>query len=306
MKKISFVIPVFNELNNIREYLDLISSFIAQRLKHYGHEIIFIDNCSNDGTRECIREICSSRKDVRAIFCAGKVNNDSISIYGLCQTDGNCATLLHIGDPIEIVDDFVREWECGYKIVCGINESKRLPFYNRCYQWIMKGVMREEYILRGFSGFGLYDNSFIDVLRNLVDATPYFKGIVAELGFKRKDIVYRNDFDASSYKRKNIIQNYNDIMQAVTSLNSKTAIRIVTYIGFILSFFSVLAAVAYVILKFLMWDDFPAGMMPAFIVVTVLGSVQMLFLGLLSEYILNINNRIIHRPLVIEEERINM
>ena len=155
-----------------------------------------------------------------------------------------------------------------------------------------------------FTGFGLYDREFIDVLRNLDDSTPFLRGIVAELGFKRKEIPYEQPQRRAGKTHNNFYTLYDAAMLSVTSY-TKVGLRIATFAGAIIGTVSFIIAIIYLIMKLIWWDRFPAGTAPLVIGMLFLGAVILFFIGFLGEYILTINQRVMHRPLVVEEERIN-
>lgn len=170
------------------------------------------------------------------------------------------------------------------------------------YKTIKK--MSEVEQIEQFTGFGLYDKSFIQVLRDLKDPTPFLRGIVAELGPERKEIPYEQQERRAGKTNNNWYRLYDAAMLSFTSY-TKIGLRLATFIGFGLSAVSVVIAIVYFILKLLHWNDFPAGMTPILLGVFVIGSMQLFFIGLLGEYIMNMNARLMNRPLVIEQERIN-
>ena len=155
-----------------------------------------------------------------------------------------------------------------------------------------------------FTGFGLYDKAFINVMRNLDDPVPFLRGIVAELGFRRKEIPYEQPQRRAGITSNNLYRLYDAAMLSITAY-TKVGLRLATFAGVILSGISMLIAVIYLILKLVYWDRFPAGMAPILIGMLFLGSIQIFFIGLIGEYILTINQRVMKRPLVVEEERIN-
>lgn len=309
MKKISVLIPAYNEEENVEPISKAVIDMFREDLPDYDYEIIFIDNDSQDNTRKILRKICQENSKVKAIFNAKNFGQFNSPYYGLTQTNGDCTILLccDFQDPIEMIPQFVREWENGYKIVCAIKtsskENKIMRFFRTIYYKMIKKMSDVEQI-EHFTGFGLYDKSFINVLRNLDDPTPFLRGIVAELGFKRKDIPYQQQKRAAGKTHNNWATLYDAAMLSFTSY-TKVGLRIATIIGFIFSAISLVVALIYLILKLIYWDRFVAGTIPILLAVCVLGSVQLFFIGLLGEYVLSMNKRIMKRPLVIEEERIN-
>ena len=199
------------------------------------------------------------------------------------------------------------EWEKGYKIVCGVKtqseENKFDRFLRTCYYKAIKKMSDVEQI-EHFTGFGLYDRSFIEVLRDLKDPTPFLRGIVAELGPKRKDIPYTQAKRRAGKTHNNWYSLYDAAMLSFTSY-TKIGLRIATIGGFIISMISFLIAIVYLILKLIHWNTFQAGIAPILLGIFFFGSLQLFFIGLVGEYIMSMNTRIMNRPLVVEEERLN-
>ncbi len=309
MKKISVMIPCYNEKDNVVPMSEAIVGLFQNECKQYDYELLFIDNYSTDGTRDLLREICAKNPKIKAIFNARNFGQFNSPYYALLQTTGDCSVVLccDFQEPVELIPEMIKEWENGYKIVCGIktnSKEKRLMwFFRNTYYKIIKKMSAVEQI-KHFTGFGLYDKKFVDVLRDLEDPMPFFRGQVAELGFQRKEIPYEQKKRKAGKTHNNFFTLYDAAMLGFTSY-TKAGLRIATFLGFILSALSLFAALVYLVLKLIYWDQFPAGMIPVLLVVSVLGSVQLFFIGLLGEYIMSINQRVMKRPLVVEEERIN-
>lgn len=309
MKKISIVVPCFNEEENVLPLSESIIDTMKRELSGYDYEIIFIDNDSQDRTRSILREMCTDNPKIKAILNAKNFGQFNSPYYGLLQITGDCGILVaaDFQDPIEMIPKFVKEWEKGYKIVCGIKtssrESKIMYFLRSCYYKMIKKLSQVEQI-EHFTGFGLYDRKFIEVLKQLDDPTPFLRGIVAELGFRRKDLEYTQPKRRAGKTSNNFYRLYDAAMLSITSY-TKVGLRLATLIGFLCAIVSLVVSMVYLVLKLIYWDRFIAGTAPILIGMFLLGSVQLFFIGMLGEYILTINSRVMKRPLVVEEERIN-
>ena len=307
--KISIVIPTYNEEENVKPLSEAIISEIEKSLPKYDFEIIFIDNDSKDNTRPIIKQLAANDKRIKAIFNAKNFGQFNSPFYGLLQSKGDCTILMcaDFQDPVEMIPILVKEWENGYKIVSAIKTTSKenpvMRFLRTCYYKAIKKMSDVEQI-EHFTGFGLYDRSFLDVLRDLKDPTPFLRGIVAELGYKRKEIPYEQQKRRAGKTHNNWYTLYDAAMLSFTSY-TKIGMRIATIIGFLISILSVLIAMVYLVLKLIYWDNFPMGNAPVLIGVFLLGGIQLFFIGLLGEYIMSINSRVMKRPLVIEEMRIN-
>ncbi|MCM1103345.1 MAG: glycosyltransferase family 2 protein [Clostridium sp.] len=308
-KTISVLVPTYNEEENVEPLTEAVVTIFQRELKEYEYELVFIDNNSTDGTREKLRAICAGDECVKAIFNAKNFGQFNSPYYGLQQTTGDCAVLLcaDFQDPIELIPEFVKEWEAGYKIVIGkkttSRENKGMYLLRSIYYKMIKKMSEVEQI-EHFTGFGLYDREFIEVLRNLHDPTPFLRGIVAELGWKRKEIPYEQQKRRAGKTKNNFYRLYDAAMLSFTSY-TKIGLRLATFMGFLVAGISFLVAVFYIIIKLTNWDNYGMGMASIAVGLFFLGSVQLIFIGLIGEYILSMNQRIMNRPLVIEEERIN-
>lgn len=309
MKKISVLVPCYNEEENVVPLSEAIIEQFTKELPSYDYEIVFIDNNSSDTTRVKLRKLCKDNKKIKAIFNAKNFGQNNSPFYGLLQTTGDCTIGMccDFQDPPEMIPQLVHEWEQGAKIVSAIKtkskERKIMRFFRTCYYKLIKKMSNVEQI-EHFTGFGLYDKDFLEVLRDLNDSTPFLRGIVAELGFKRKEIPYEQQKRRAGKTHNNWYTLYDMAMLSFTSY-TKVGLRLATIGGFIIGLISFIIALVYLILKLIHWDNFAMGNAPIVIGVFVLGGIELFFIGLLGEYIMSINNRVMKRPLVIEEERLN-
>ena len=308
MKTVSIVVPCFNEEENVIP----ISGAIIEEMKklpQYDYEIIFIDNDSQDRTRELLRGLCAGNPKIRAIFNAKNFGQFNSPYYGLLQANGDCGILMaaDFQDPPALIPDFIQGWEEGYKIVAAIktkSQENRLMYALRGLYYKMLKKMSDVEQIEQFTGYGLYDRAFIEVLKKLDDPTPFLRGIVAELGFRRKDIEFTQPQRRAGKTSNNFFRLFDAAMLSFTSY-TKAGLRMATFLGMIGSASFLVVAFVYLIQKLLHWDSFNAGMAPMLIGMCLLGSVQLFFIGLIGEYIMSINNRVKRRPLVVEEERLN-
>ena len=308
MKKVSIMIPCYNEEENIEAITDAVVNQM-NKLPQYDYEVVCIDNCSTDNTRPLLRKICEKNKKVKAILNVKNFGQFNSPYYGLMQCTGDCAISIcaDFQDPVEMIPEFLKHWEEGYQIVYGVKtsskEGKLMYSLRTLYYKLIKKYSSVE-MIEHFTGFGLYDKSFLEVMRNLKDPTPFIRGIVAELGGKRKAIEYEQPKRRAGKTHNNWYTLYDAAMLSFTSY-TKVGLRVATFLGGGTAIFSFLVALIYLILKLFNWNNFDAGQAPILIGMFFLGAVQLIFLGVIGEYILSINQRAMNRPLVVEQERIN-
>lgn len=309
MKKVSILIPCYNEEENVRPMSEAIVDLFENRLTQYDYELLFIDNDSSDQTRPILRDICKNNKHIKAIFNAKNFGQFNSPYYGILQTTGDCtiSMVCDFQDPIELIPQYLEAWEEGYKIVIGIKTSSKenpIMYHLRSVYYKMIKKFSDVEQIEHFTGSGLYDKDFVQVLRDLKDPTPFLRGIVAELGYKRKEIPYEQPQRRAGKTHNNFLRLYDAAMLSFTSY-TKIGLRLATFLGMGCGAVSAVIGVVYLIMKLVLWDNFAAGMAPVLIGMFFLGSVQLFFLGFIGEYVLSINQRVMNRPLVIEEERIN-
>ena len=284
MKKISIMVPCYNEEENVVPLSEALIDMFAKDLPMYDYEILFIDNDSTDTTRVKLRQLCENNTKIKAIFNAKNFGQFNSPYYGILQTTGDCTI------PV-----------CAVK--SSSKENPVMYFLRSCYYKLIKKMSSVEQI-EHFTGFGLYDKSFVKVLRDLKDPIPFIRGIVGELGFKKTEIEYTQAQRRTGKTHNNFFTLYDAAMLSFTSY-TKIGLRLATFVGAFIGFISLIIAIVYLVLKLVYWNRFAAGMAPLIILVCFLGAMQLIFIGLMGEYILSMNKRLMNRPLVVEEERLN-
>lgn len=307
-KLVSICVPCYNEVGNVEPMAAAIKEQM-EALPKYEYEVIFIDNYSTDGTRDKLRKICSEDSHNKAIFNIRNFGQFNSPYYALCQAAGDCAISLSCDfqDPPELIPEMLRLWEGGHSVVCPVKTQSRenglVYFLRSCYYKLIRRLSSVDQI-EHFTGFGLYGRPFLDVMRSLDDPTPFLRGIVAELGpADRALLPYEQRERRSGRTHNGFLSLYDAAMLSFTSY-TKAPLRAAVLIGFVASAASLVLALVYLVLKLTSWSAWPAGSAPILLAVLVLGSLQLLFIGLLGEYVLAINARSMRRPLVVEEGRL--
>ncbi len=305
---ISIVTPCFNEASNIEELTIRIRS-VMEALPDYDYEHLLIDNNSQDDTVERIKGLATNDARIRLIVNCRNFGHIRSPTHALFQAQGDAIIILasDLQDPPELIEKFVKKWEAGFKIVIGVkpkSEETVLMFLFRRLYYRTIGRISEVPLIENFTGFGLYDREVVEMLRSLNDPYPYFRGLIAELGYPRAEIPFEQPRRVRGVTKNNFYTLYDLAMLGITS-HSKIPLRLATMSGFLLSFISLLIAFGYGVAKFIFWDSFTLGMAPLVIGLFFFGSVQLFFIGLLGEYIGAIHTHVMKRPLVVEKERVN-
>jgi len=308
MKVLSILTPCYNEEANVEELYKQVKN-IMQGLNGYQYEHIFIDNSSKDKTVEILKRLAAQDKNVKIIVNIRNFGHIRSPFHGILQCRGDAVILMaaDLQDPPDMIKELIRKWEEGFKIVvCVKRKSKENPlmfFIRKIYYNIMKTISETEHI-KNFTGFGLYDRQFIDVLRDIQDPYPYFRGLVADLGFQRTDVEYIQPKRNKGKSNNNFYTLYDIAMLGFVN-HSKVPLRMASFIGFFVALISLLIAIAYFVYKIIFWDRFNVGTAPLVIGLFFFSSVQLFFIGIIGEYIGAIYTQVKKRPLVIEKERVN-
>jgi glycosyltransferase involved in cell wall biosynthesis len=308
MKRISILTPCYNEEENIEEVYTEIKK-VFDNLANYSYEHIFIDNASQDRTVMILKEIAKKDSNVKLIINTRNFGHIRSGYYGLLQASGDAVVLFvaDLQDPPSMIVDFIEKWEEGYKIVVAVKKKSEEPFIQAAIKKLYYNLINklsETELINNFTGFGLYDRKVIDILRDIDDPYPYFRGLVSEIGFEVARIEYIQPVRKRGITKSNFYTLYDLAMLGITNY-SKIPLRLAAMLGFTSAFISLIVAIVYFIYKLLFWQSFKVGIAPLVIGVSFISSVQLFFLGFIGEYIGSIHTQVLKRPLVIEKERIN-
>ncbi len=307
-KKISVVTPCYNEVENVQVVHEKIKSIFSQ-LKNYDYEHIYIDNASTDHTQEKLRAIAKNDPHVKIILNARNFGHICSPLHGYLQATGDAIVSMasDLQEPPDLIPEFIRHWEDGYKIVIGVkttSEHRGPMLYLRKFYYHLLTQLSQVKQVKHFTGFGLYDRQVIDIVRAFRDPYPYFRGIIAELGFDRKEIEFTEPRRKRGKSSNNLYTLYDMAILGFVN-QSKVPLRLAVFFGFFASFASLVIALFYLGFKILHWDSFEMGIAPLVIGGFFFAALQLFFIGILGEYIGAIYTHVKQRPLVIEKERIN-
>ncbi|MDJ0529822.1 MAG: glycosyltransferase family 2 protein [Microcystis sp. M53603_WE2] len=308
MKKITIMTPCYNEEGNIED-LYLRVKEVFNQLPNYEYEHLFIDNASQDKTVDELKKIAQKDPGIKVIVNARNFGPVRSGYYGILQCYGDAVIFMvaDLQDPPALILEFVKKWEEGYKVVKAVKTPmKEGAFFYSARQifYYLMDNLSDIKVTRNFTGFGLYDQKVINVLREINDPYPYFRGLIEELGFESFSFEYQQQRRKRGISSYNFYRYYSEAMLGITS-HSQVPLRLATMLGFALSLLSLLVALGYLIAKLLFWDYFPLGTAPVTVGLFLIASVQLFFIGIIGEYIGLMHMRILKRPLVVERERIN-
>jgi len=308
MKKISIVTGCYNEEKNVALLIKKVQETMSL-FPQYRYEHIFIDNASEDKTVEVLKSIAKNDKRIKIIVNSRNFGHIRSPIYALLQAEGDAviSIVADLQDPPEMIADFIRQWEAGSDIVLAIKRSSKenkLMFKIREYYYHLLDTLSEVPVFKNFTGFGLYDKKVMDALRQMKDPYPFFRGMIAEVGYTVTKIPYDQPVRIHGITKNNFYTLYDIGILGIIN-NSKIPLRIATFISLILGVLSFFIGLGYLIVKLIYWDEMSLGIAPLLIGASFAFSILLFFIGILGEYIGMIYTQVLNRPLVFEKERIN-
>lgn len=307
MKKVSIITPCYNEEENLDELYQRICN-VMEKLQ-YDYEHILIDNASTDRSVEILRKLAAKDSHVKVIMNTRNFGHIRSPYHALLQTTGEAIVCMasDLQDPPERIPEFIRKWEEGYKVVIGVktrSEESGLFYFLRTMYYRVLRNLSDVPLIENFTGYGLYDRQVVDTLRELNDPYPYFRGLIADLGYERAEVEFNQPRRKRGISKNNFYTLYDLAMLGLTGY-TKVPLRLATMLGFVAAAISFVVGLVYLFYKLLFWQQFTLGSAPIVIGLFFLGSVQLFFLGIVGEYIGAIYTQVMKRPLVIEKERIN-
>ena len=308
-KLISILVPCYNEEENVRPLCEAVREAMGKCGGDYDYEHIFIDNASTDRTVAVLKEIAAQDKRVKIIVNARNFGVYRSPLHGLFQTRGDAIISMcaDFQDPPELIPEFVKKWEEGYKIVAAVKSGSKeswLMFTVRKAFYRLMCYLADTELIKDFTGYGLYERCVIDLVLSCGDHYPYFRGLVSEMGYPIARIEYVRPTRRHGLTKNRFYDLYVQGMNGIVN-HSKLPLRLATFVGFFVALISLLGAAAYFVYKLMYWSSFSVGVAPLVIGLFFFSSVQLIFLGILGEYVGAIHQRIFQKWLVIEKERVN-
>lgn len=308
MKVISILTPCYNEEANVEELYRRVRAAMT-RIGRYPYEHIFIDNHSRDNTVAVLKSIAARDTNVRIIVNSRNFGQVRSPMHAFLQTIGDAVIGLaaDLQDPPEMIEEMIAQWEAGYSMVLCIkktSQENRLMFRVRTFYYRLVQRLSSLETLENFTGFGLYDRKVVEAVRSFGDSYPYFRGMIAEIGLPHYQLIYEQPRRKRGVTKNNFYTLYDLAMLGITNL-SKVPLRLVTFFGFVGAVLCGLVALGYFVYKLLFWNNFSVGTAPLVIGLFFLGSVQLVSMGILGEYIGAIHTQVLKRPYVVEQERVN-
>ncbi len=307
-KTISIMTPCYNEEENVLNVYNQVREVMVG-IGKYEYEHIFIDNSSKDNTVAILKAIAAQDKNVKIIVNARNFGHIRSPIHALFQARGDAVIgiVADLQDPPPMIADMIHEWENGAYCVLGIkrtSEENSLMFWLRKQYYKLVESISSIETVQNYTGFGLYDRKVVELVRSFEDPYPYFRGMIAEIGLPTVKLMYDQPARKFGITNNNWYTLYDIAMLGIIN-NSKIPLRLAVFTGFFGASVSSLVAMIYLVLKLVFWRTFSFGLAPMLVGVFFISSLQLVFMGMIGEYIGAIYTQVQKRPYAVELERIN-
>ena len=308
-RTLSIVTGCYNEEGNLQVYYDRVKRALAE-FPQYDHEIIIADNCSTDGSRAILRRLAAADPRFKVILNSNNFGPVRSGYNAFLQASGDAVVLMSsdLQDPPELIPDLVRAWEAGHEVVAAVNAQAQgrslLDRVRNFYYWLLAKLSDTDHIIRNFTGFGLYDRKVMEALKFYKDPVPYFRGFISEIGFRRMEVPFTRPPRRHGRSKHTFFSLYDVAMTGFVN-HSKLPLRLATFSGFCLAGFSFLVALVYLVYKLVRWNTFSLGQAPIVIGLFFFSAVQLIFIGIIGEYVGAILTQVKNHPLAIEDEKLN-
>lgn len=309
MKRISVVTICYNEEGSIQEFYDQVVAVFAGLHGRYEYEIIIADNASTDSTPDILRDIAAKDGNFKVIFNARNFGPNRSGNNAFLQAHGDAAVLMasDLQDPPSLIPDLIAEWEDGKKVVVAVKSESaepRIYYFLRTVAYKTLDRLSDITMIPHFTGFGLYDRQVVEIYRSLRDPYPFFRGLISDIGFEQAVVHFSQPLRKHGKSKGSLMYLYEEAMLGITSY-TKLPLRLATLVGFITAMISLLIGLFYLVYKLIYWSSFSLGVAPLAIGLFFFAAIQLIFLGVIGEYISMIYIQVLDRPPVYEKERLN-
>ncbi len=307
MPYISVVTPTYNEEENIADLCEQVRK-IFEKI-NYNYEHIIIDNNSNDNTVKKVKELIKINSSIKLIVNSKNYGHILSPFYGIKQSTGEATILINADfqDPPELIKNLINSWEKGSKITLlqktKTDENFLIKFLRKFYYWFLTKTSNSN-LTKNTTGSGIFDKSIIKILKEIKDPLPYLRGLLAEIGPEIELIQFEQPRRMRGNSKNNFFTLF-DLGMIGLIKQSKFFLRFMTLCGLTIGLISFLISIVFLILKLIFWEEFELGKAPLLIGLFAISGFQILFLGLIGEYINVVLTHVRNLPDIIEKERIN-
>jgi len=307
-KLLSFVIPVYNEEDNINELLNELTSFMNRHTK-YDFEAVIVENGSNDASYELL--IKQAKKDLRIKILQLSRNftaegGIAAGIY-FVKGDALIIMMADLQEPVEILDKFIEKWEEGYEIVYGIIKKRTAGVFRNFSSVLFYKILNKltnNMFPENASDFRLIDKKIYLAINSMNEHNKYLRGLIAWTGFHQIGIPFDRKNRFAGKSKAHFLSVLDTALNGIFSF-SYLPLRLVTFLGLIITILSFLLIIYYFIL-FLIYGRIVPGITTLILIMLFMFGLLFFSLGIISEYLLRIYNEVKRRPNFIVKNKVNL
>ena len=309
-RRISIITPCFNEENNVAICHEAVREVMVKKLPQYEYEHIFADNASKDGTLEVLKELAKRDRRVKVISNSRNVGPFRNMWNAMKSASGDAVIPLlpaDLQDPPSIIPEFVRHWENGDLVVYGVRANRQESLIMRLLRGLYYRVIRrfaEAVIPINAGEFLLADVRVIKSILSVDDAYPYIRGLIAQTGVKSSSVTYTWARRERGRSKNSFIDLIDQAINGFVS-TSRIPARLALLSGFLLSILGFLGAIATFLAFLVNREGAPVGIPTIIVSIFFFGGIQLLFFGIIGEYVLSIHSQVRRTPPMFEVEKIN-
>ena len=307
MPYISVVTPTYNEEENIVELCNAVQKVFKE--VGYDYEHIIIDNSSKDNTVSKVKDLIIHNSSIKIIVNSKNYGHTLSPFYGIKQSSGDATILINADfqDPPELIKKLIESWKDGNKITLlqkvKSDEHFIIKYTRKFYYWFLTKTSSTN-LTQNTTGSGIIDKSIVKLLKEIEDPVPYLRGLLAEIGPEISLVKFEQPIRLKGKSKNNFFSLF-DLAMIGLIKQSKFFLRFMTICGLTISILSFLISIIFLALKLFFWDEFEMGKAPLLIGLFAISGFQILFLGLLGEYLNVVLSHIRKLPRIIEKERFN-
>lgn len=305
MKLVTLLIPCFNEEKSLPLLWDQLKPLMDSN-GQYQWQVLFVNDGSRDNTLSLLKQLADSDFRVNYVSLSRNFGKENAMLAGFDYASGDCMVIMDadLQHPPHLVLEMLKYWEEGYQDVYARRNSRdtdswlRKKLSNAYYRLLQKASRTE--VLPNVGDFRLLDRKCIDALKSLRETERYTKGMYCWIGFRKKEILFEPAERVAGESTFSYRKLVGLAMEGITSYTT-APLRISTIIGFIVSLFSFILLL-YFLIKSLIWGDPVQGFPTLIIIILFLGGMQLLSIGIIGEYLGRVFNETKNRPVYIVDE----
>lgn len=307
---IQIIGPVYNEEETIKKFCDRLIKTLKKHDTNYKWEVLFVLDKSSDNSYKILKEICKKNNKVKLLYLSARFGHQMSLLAGIDNSSGDVIIMMDtdLQHPPELISKFLIEYEKGNDIVAGVRfisgENNFLKKIGSKYFYSIMRFLTNIDIKDGEADFRLISKRVANVFKNDIrEQNQFLRGLFSWVGFDKSYVLFEADKRYQGKSKYNWITMFSFASVGITSF-SKKPLRFAVFLGLGFSVIGLLFS-AYNFINYWFNNNVPPGWTTLTIIICILGGIQLLFLGVIGEYLGQIFDQVKNRPLYLVKEKIN-